>query len=68
MFARRDMVKYMARGNIAWLTGSDVRVSNNFAWVSTITSHNIIKLGGVIQGEIPSSVLKTIDDFNSFYK
>ena len=30
-FARRDVAKRKARGNIAWLTGSDVRTSSNFA-------------------------------------
>ena len=29
-FAGRDVAKHMARGNIAWLTGSEVRTSNNF--------------------------------------
>ena len=31
-FAGRDVAKHMARGDIAWLTGSDVRTSSNFAW------------------------------------
>ena len=30
-FAGRDVAKYTARGNIAWLTGSDVRMSSHFA-------------------------------------
>ena len=30
-FVRRDVAKHTARGNIAWLTGSDVRTSSNFA-------------------------------------
>ena len=30
-FAGRDVAKHAARGNIAWLTGSDVRTSSNFA-------------------------------------
>ena len=30
-FARRDVAKNTARGNIAWLMGSDVRTSSNFA-------------------------------------
>ena len=30
-FARRDVAKHMARENIGWLTGSDVRTSSNFA-------------------------------------
>ena len=30
-FAGRDVAKHTARGNIAWLTGSDVRTSSNFA-------------------------------------
>ena len=30
-FAGREVAKHMARDNIAWLTGSDVRTSGNFA-------------------------------------
>ena len=29
-FARRDVAKHMAQGNIDWLTGSDIRMSSNF--------------------------------------
>ena len=29
--AGRDVAKHKARGNIDWLTGSDVRTSSNFA-------------------------------------
>ena len=29
--AGRDVAKHTARGNIDWLTGSDVRTSSNFA-------------------------------------
>ena len=36
-------------------------ISHDF---STIISHNIIKLGGVIQGDTTSSVLKVIGDIN----
>ena len=30
-FAGRDVAKHTTPGNIAWLTGSDVRTSSNFA-------------------------------------
>ena len=43
-FARRDVAKHTARGNIVWLTGSDVRMSSNFAEsIRNINGFNSIK-------------------------
>ena len=44
-FAGCDVAKHTARGNIAWLTGSDVRTSSNIAR-STVTSMVLMVLNG----------------------
>ena len=42
-FAGRDVAKHTAGGNIAWLTGSDVRASSNLAW----SIRNVIGFNGI---------------------